>query len=171
MRKLHTALGSIGALAAVLGLAVAPAAAATPKTQTRANAAHKVAPLKVTASVSPKKVSGAPYTYFVSGKVHPPVICPKGAANPSYCSAAPCQGRVSITVDLPQGQTLIVEESLSDACDFSTTITIPSLVFQLKPSTKHKVFNIAFKVRYLGNAVLSAKNAATVHAKAVGFHA
>jgi hypothetical protein len=171
VRKLHTALGSIGALAAILGLAVAPAGASTHKTHSRAAAVHKIAPLRVTASVSPGRISSAPYAYTVSGEVRGPVICPPGAKNPSYCSTAPCQGRVSITINLPQGQTLIVEEALSDACDFTSEITIPSMSFQLKPRTKHHVFKIAFRVRYLGNAVLSAKSAPPVHAKAVGFHA
>jgi hypothetical protein len=66
---------------------------------------------------------------------------------------------------------LIVEQALTDACDFSTTITIPDMNFRLKPGTKHNVFRVVFRVRYLGNAVLSAKNARAAYAEGVGFHA
>ncbi len=177
MRKPYTVLGLVGAIVAMLALGAVPAAAST----------HKVAPIRVTARVTPHRIAHRPYTYTVSGTVDPgrvcpagndnPAyctdpgrVCPSGTDNPAYCVQVPCRGEVRITIHLPHGQVLVTETRVTDSCKFSKTVRIPDRYFRVTKDAKHKVFTIAFEVRYLGNSVLSAKNAPTVHAKAVGFH-
>jgi hypothetical protein len=184
VRKPYTVLGSVGALAVMLALTAVPAAAST-----HSRAASKVAPTRVTARVTPHRIAHAPYTYTLSGAVDagrvcpagndnpayctqdPGRLCPSGTDNPAYCVRAPCRGEVRITIHLPHGQTLLAQTRVSDACKFSKTVTIPDRKFRVTRHARHKVFTLAFEARYLGNSVLSAKSAPTVHAKAVGFHA
>jgi hypothetical protein len=150
-----------------------------------ADAAGIITPIKVSASVSPKFIGAAPYTWVTSGTIRfNPVYCPPGTTNPAYCTTITAKqacsgGKLSLKVHigrdplLADANTTVKSTSgkASSKCTYSIKTKIPKADFT---STSHYVLGqrgqrvyVRFRVKFLGTSVLNAKSARTQYVKAV----
>ncbi len=135
-----------------------------------------ITPTKVSASVSPRHLLGAPYTWVTSGKItFRSLYCPNGTTNPAYCAQITkqqaCRGRVSLKVRigrdpiLGDANTTIRNTTgrVSSQCTYNIKTKFPTSDFTAtriyRRHTRGKYVKVTFSVKFLGNSILNAKSA------------
>jgi hypothetical protein len=138
-------------------------------------------PTKVGASVSPRHIKKAPYTFTTSGKItFPTSYCPPGNSNPAYCvpitAAEACTGKVSLKIVLGKDPILADAKKtikkttgkVSSKCTYSIKTKLPKKDFKATstytPHQKGAYVHVAMVVKFLGNTVL---NPASAHTQTV----
>jgi phospholipase C len=128
-----------------------PATTPTPVPPTTSPPVAKVAAVKLTASVKPKRDRRRPYVYRVRGTLVPPTTVARASA---------CTGQVSVSVVAKRRVVVTRRASLTADCRYSRRIRF---------ATKRKLGRtgrLTFRTTFLGNDALLSRKAPAVKARA-----